>query len=75
VAEQGSATSNLSFELRQANGARLGWLLIPEQRAVEVWGPLGEHAAVPQLLAPASQLDGSSLFPGLLVDLQEIWVA
>jgi Uma2 family endonuclease len=59
----------------QANGARLGWLLIPEQRAVEVWGPLGEPAAVPQRLAPASQIDGSCLFPGLLIDLQEIWAA
>ena len=59
----------------QANGARLGWLMIPEQRAVEVWGPLGEPAAAPQRLVPASQIDGSSLFPGLLVDLQEIWMA
>jgi len=38
--------------------AHLGWLLIPEQQAVEVW--------------PAS-LDASSLFPGLQIDLLEIW--
>jgi hypothetical protein len=59
----------------QANGARAGWLLIPEQRGVEIWGPLGELAEAPQRLAPTSQLDGSPLFPGLLIDLAEIWAA
>jgi Uma2 family endonuclease len=57
----------------QANGASLGWLLIPEQRAVEVWGPAGEAANVPQRMAPTNQIDGSPLFPGLLIDLQEVW--
>jgi len=35
----------------QAKGARLGWLLIPDEQAVEIW----------------------PLFPGLLIDLEEIW--
>lgn len=54
----------------RANGARLGWLLIPEQRAVEVWGP---EADDPIRLEAAEQLDGAPLFPELVIELDEIW--
>jgi Uma2 family endonuclease len=57
----------------QANGARLGWLLIPEQRAVEIWGPLAGPAESPRRIEPAARLDGAPLFPGLVIDLEEIW--
>ena len=55
----------------QANGARLGWLLIPEQQAVEVW-PVG-GGDTPQRIESATSLDEGPQFPGLQIDLQEIW--
>ena len=54
----------------QRNGARLGWLLIPEQRSVEVWGPAGEE---PVRIEAAERLDGAPGFPGLTIELAEIW--
>jgi Uma2 family endonuclease len=55
----------------QANGARLGWLLLlPHERAVEVWGPGGEE---PRRLDQAVTLDGGAEFPGLSLNLEEIW--
>ncbi len=51
----------------QRDGARLGWLLMPTERAVELWGPLAEcdlaltthglHSH--RLRQPAAQLDGA----------------
>jgi hypothetical protein len=29
----------------QSNGARLGWLLIPAEREVEIWEPLADSPA------------------------------
>jgi Uma2 family endonuclease len=56
----------------QANGAALGWLLLPEQRAVEIW----QHGdATPQRLEPATHLEGGQLLPGLTLELKEIWEA
>nr|WP_254952577.1 Uma2 family endonuclease [Cyanobium sp. Cruz-8H5] len=55
----------------QANGAQLGWLLIPEQQAVEVWPALGGDG--PARLDAATSLDAGPLFPGLQIELQEIW--
>ena len=61
----------------QRNGARLGWLLIPQQRAVEVWGPLAYPPLKPspdrKRLEAATRLDGGSEFPGLVIKLEEIW--
>ena len=54
----------------QANGAQLGWLLIPEERAVEVWLA---GASQPQRIAPATTLDASPHFPGLQIDLEDVW--
>jgi len=53
----------------QANGARLGWLLLPEEQAVEVWAASGE----PTRHAQAQHLDGGPEFHGLTLDLSEIW--
>jgi Uma2 family endonuclease len=55
----------------QANGAQLGWLLIPEQQAVEVWPATG--GGDPQRIEAATSLDAGSLFPGLQIDLQDVW--
>jgi Uma2 family endonuclease len=53
----------------QANGAQLGWLLIPEERSVEVWPVASE----PHRIEAATQLDGGQLLPGLRIELQDIW--
>lgn len=55
----------------QANGAQLGWLLIPDQQAVEIWAASGE--VEPQRVDAATVLDAGPLFPGLRIDLEEIW--
>ena len=55
----------------QANGAQLGWLFVPEERLVEIWPCLG--GGEPQRLYAPSQLDASPLFPGLQIELREIW--
>ena len=56
----------------QANGAQLGWLLIPDQQAVEIWPATG--GGEPQCVEAATELDAGPLFPGLRIDLQEIWM-
>jgi Uma2 family endonuclease len=53
----------------QANGARLGWLLFPDERAVEIWRP----AAEPQRIEGAEVLEGEAVLPGLRLELAEIW--
>ena len=53
----------------QANGARLGWLLLPHQQAVEVWPASG----APQRHEQIDVLDATPDFPGLQLLLAEIW--
>jgi Uma2 family endonuclease len=58
-----------------ANGARLGWLLFPEQQAVEIWQP-GAGPAAPvamERIEAAEVLEGGELLPGLRLELAEIW--
>ena len=55
----------------QANGAQFGWLLIPDQQAVEIWRASG--AGDPQRVEAATELDAGPLFSGLRIDLEEIW--
>jgi Uma2 family endonuclease len=55
----------------QANGARLGWLLLPQERAVEIWR--GCQQGMAERLDNASRVDGSELVEGLELDLEEIW--
>jgi Uma2 family endonuclease len=55
----------------QANGARLGWLLLPLERAVEIWR--GGQQGMAERLDNASRVDGSELVEGLELDLEEIW--
>ena len=49
----------------QANGAQLGWLLIPDQQAVEIWPASG--GGDPQRLEAATELDAGPLFPGVRI--------
>ena len=53
----------------QANGARLGWLLLPHDQAVEVWPASGE----PQRLEQIDVLEATPEFAGLQLQLAEIW--
>jgi Uma2 family endonuclease len=53
----------------QANGARLGWLLLPHQQGVEVWPASG----APQRLEQLDVLEATPDFPGLQLQLTEIW--
>ncbi|MFM9104481.1 MAG: Uma2 family endonuclease [Cyanobium sp.] len=53
----------------QANGARLGWLLIPHQQAVEVWPASGDA----QRFDGLDELEAGPEFPGLQLQLAEIW--
>jgi Uma2 family endonuclease len=54
----------------QTNGARLGWLLIPCEQAVEVWPAAG----LPQRLEACDRLQAGPDFPGLQLELDRIWV-
>jgi Uma2 family endonuclease len=54
----------------RTNGAALGWLLLPEERAVEIWKPLQEG---PTRLANASRLEADDSLPGLELELEAIW--
>ncbi len=57
-----------------ANGAQLGWLLFPGQKAVEIWQAEAEGPVpAPRRLEPASRLEGGTLFPALVLELEEIW--
>jgi Uma2 family endonuclease len=55
----------------QANGARLGWLLLPAERAVELWR--GGQQGMGERLESVSELEGSELAEGLVLALEEIW--
>ena len=58
-----------------ANGARLGWLLLPLSRSAEVWTAASAAGApIPdQVLAAGQPLEAGQQFPGLSIDLAEIW--
>jgi Uma2 family endonuclease len=53
----------------QANGARLGWLLIPHQKAVEAWPASGDS----QRFEGLTVLQAGPEFPALQLQLDEIW--
>jgi Uma2 family endonuclease len=57
----------------QRNGARLGWLLILTEQAVEIWEPLADSPAHPRRLEAVTHLDAAPHFPGLALDLEQIW--
>jgi len=57
-----------------ANGARMGWLLLPQKRTVEVWLP-GTTATAnsPLILNDPNRLEAGLEFPGLVIDPRRIW--
>ena len=72
---RGSEALRRKMALYQANGAQLGWLLFPEQRAVEIWParPEAGVATAPQRLENAMRLEGGAVLPGLVLEVAEIW--
>jgi Uma2 family endonuclease len=74
---RGAEALRRKMALYQANGALLGWLLFPEQRAVEIWlaRPDAGVGTEPQRLENAMRLDGGELLPDLVLELEEIWAA
>jgi Uma2 family endonuclease len=68
---RGIAALRRTMAASEANGAQLGWLLIPEERAVEIWPTRG--AGAHQRLDAVTPLSAGPLFPGLRIDLQQIW--
>jgi Uma2 family endonuclease len=59
------------MDIYQANGASLGWLLLPHERAVEIWR--GGQRGRAERLENTSRLKGGELAAGLALNLQEIW--
>jgi Uma2 family endonuclease len=74
---RGAKALRRKMGLYQANGAQLGWLLFPEQRAVEIWQarPDADVATEPQRLENALRLEGGDVLPGLVLELGEIWAS
>jgi Uma2 family endonuclease len=72
---RGAEALRRKMALYQANGAQLGWLLFPEQRAVEIWParPEAGEPTAPQRLEIAMRLDGGAVLQGLVLELEEIW--
>lgn len=73
LASPTDAVSGLVAKMReyQDNGVRLGWLILPAERQVQVFSAGGESRC---LDAPET-LSDSDLLPGLALDLTRIWPA
>jgi len=57
-----------------ANGARLGWLLLPQKRMVEVWTAVDAKAAnSPLVLFDPAGLEAGPEFAVLVIDPRRIW--
>ncbi len=74
VIELRSPTDSLSLieaKMREyiENGARLGWLIDPEERKVHVYQP-GEAVRV---LENPGEVSGEPVLPGFTLDLRRIW--
>ncbi|WP_293085670.1 Uma2 family endonuclease, partial [Moorena sp. SIO3H5] len=51
------------------NGAKLGWLINPQQRQVEVYRP----GLTAEILDNPVELSGEEVLPGFLLDLHRVW--
>ena len=74
VVEIRSPDDSLSFLLRKmndyfANGAKLAWLILPEERCVLVLGPNAPMRTV----LPGESLDGGEFLPDLQIPVDELF--
>ena len=71
IASPSDRLSDLKAKMEEyiANGAQLGWLIVPESRAVYVYRP-GQQA---ELLNKAKSIAGDPVLPGFKLDLRPIW--
>ncbi|NJK68129.1 MAG: Uma2 family endonuclease [Microcoleus sp. CSU_2_2] len=74
VVELRSASDSLSTlqtKMREymENGARLGWLIDPQNRRVEIYR---QQAEVEILINPA-ELSGEDILPGFVLNLRRVW--
>jgi Uma2 family endonuclease len=51
------------------NGARLGWLIDPQNRRVEIYRAQGEV----ELLENPTELSGEEVLPGFVLNLKRVW--
>ena len=51
------------------NGARLGWLIDPKRRVIEIYRPDREV----EILTSPSTVSGEDILPGFVLDLTQIW--
>jgi Uma2 family endonuclease len=68
---RGATALRQKMELYRRNGAQRGWLLLPAERAIEIWR--ADRDTGPERISPAAQLDAGDLFPGLEIALAEVW--
>ncbi|NJK68130.1 MAG: Uma2 family endonuclease [Microcoleus sp. CSU_2_2] len=63
--------STLQAKMREymANGARLGWLIDPQNQRVEIYR---QQAEVEILINPA-ELSGEDILPGFVLNLRRVW--
>ncbi len=74
VVEVSSPTDRLAdlqakMEEYIANGAQLGWLIVPESRAVHVYRQEQEA----EILSDVNSIAGDPVLPGFVLDLRPIW--
>ncbi|NBC13772.1 MAG: Uma2 family endonuclease [Gammaproteobacteria bacterium] len=71
LASPSDAPEDLHAKLREwrDNGARLGWLILPDQREVWRYTP----AAEPERLDEPDSLDDPELLPGLALPMTGLW--
>jgi Uma2 family endonuclease len=51
------------------NGARLGWLIDPQNRRVEIYRAQGEV----ELLENPTELSAEEVLPGFVLNLKRVW--
>ena len=71
LASPSDRQSDLQAKMEEyiANGARLGWLILPEARTIYVYQPDQDA----QLLSDADAITGDPVLPGFTLDLRPIW--
>ncbi|MCC3604983.1 MAG: Uma2 family endonuclease [Microcoleus sp. PH2017_29_MFU_D_A] len=63
--------STLQTKMREYidNGARLGWLIDPQNRRVEIY----RQQAEVEILANPTELSGEDVLPGFVLNLRRVW--